>query len=150
QAPAAPAPATLDVTVQPPGASVYLDDELVGTADREWGRLVKSGVAPGRHRVRLALAGHADAVEEVDAAAGQRVELRRRLAPVAAPATRGWLVPSLAAAAVVALALGGWALGRRRGPVTRPPATTVPTFDPDGATPLRTPPAVSADGQGEA
>ena len=52
--PAAP----LEIVSQPPGASVYLDDELIGTTDPEWGRLVRSGMPPGRHRLRLALPGH--------------------------------------------------------------------------------------------
>ena len=67
---AAPDPSTLEVLSQPPGASVYLDDELIGATDAEWGRLVRSGVPPGRHRVRLSLAGHRDLVEELELAAG--------------------------------------------------------------------------------
>ena len=148
-----PAPASLEVVVQPPAASVYLDDELIGTADAEWGRLVKSGIAPGRHRVRLALPGHRDLVEDVELAAGQRAELRRRLVPLPAPSPaagdRPWLAPVLVAVAV-ALGVGGWLMSRRRAPAALAPATAGP-FDSTGATPLRgTPPvAASTDGQGE-
>ena len=66
----APASATLEILSQPPGASVYLDDELIGVTDAEWGRLVRRDVRPGRHRVRLTLAGHRDLVEDLELAAG--------------------------------------------------------------------------------
>ena len=76
--------AVLEVVSQPPGASVYVDDELIGSTDPEWGRLVRTGLTAGRHRVRLALAGFRDVTEDVDLAAG-RTELRRRLVPAEAP-----------------------------------------------------------------
>ena len=47
----APSSCSLDIVSQPPGAAVYLDDELIGTTDPEWGRLVRSGIASGRHRI---------------------------------------------------------------------------------------------------
>jgi eukaryotic-like serine/threonine-protein kinase len=135
---AAPDPSTLEVFSQPPGASVYLDDELVGTTDAEWGRLVRSGVPPGRHRVRLALAGHRDLVEDLDLVAGGRTELRRRLTPAAAAADQRLILSG--AVAAVLLALTAWAL--RRGADPRPPPTPArPAFDPAAATPARgTPP----------
>ncbi|HEU0107759.1 MAG TPA: PEGA domain-containing protein, partial [Vicinamibacteria bacterium] len=79
-----PSTAVLEIVSQPPGASVYVDDELIGATDPEWGRLVRSGLAAGRHRVRLSLAGYADLTEEVDLAAAGRGELRRRLVPATA------------------------------------------------------------------
>ena len=51
---------------QPGGASAYVDDELVGSTDPETGRLVKSGLRAGRHRVRMARAGDEDAVRDID------------------------------------------------------------------------------------
>src|SRR6185369_17718923 len=85
-APAAMPAAVLEVVSQPPGASVYVDDELIGATDPEWGRLVRTGLPPGRHRVRLALAGYRDLMEDVDLASG-RTEVRRRLAIAEAPPT---------------------------------------------------------------
>jgi protein kinase-like protein/PEGA domain-containing protein len=104
-----PVLATLDVVSQPPGASVYLDDELVGTTDPEWGRLVRSGVAAGRHRLRLTLAGHVEIAEEVDLAAG-RNDVRRRLSPAVTGPDRRLVLYGVAA--VVLLALTAWALLR--------------------------------------
>jgi len=62
--PVVEAPSLLIVS-EPPGASVYLDDELVGTTDPETGRLLRGDVAPGDHRIRLSLPGRADRVAEI-------------------------------------------------------------------------------------
>jgi hypothetical protein len=102
---------TLDIVSQPPGASVYLDDELVGTTDPEWGRLVRSGIEPGRHRVRLALTGYRDVIEEVELGAGALRDFRRRLTPLDAP--RDYRPLLFAAVAAVLLAITAWALRRR-------------------------------------
>src|SRR5206468_3284267 len=69
---------SLEVVSHPAGADVYLDDELIGATDPEWGRLVRNGVPPGRHRIRLALAGHQDLTEEVELGAGGLTDFRRR------------------------------------------------------------------------
>jgi len=98
-----PATGAVEVVSQPGGAAVYVDDELAGSTDPQSGRLVKSGLLPGRHRVRVALAGHADAVRDVETAAGVRASVEVTLA---APAPVGLGGPgSLAAFALVALAL---------------------------------------------
>jgi hypothetical protein len=47
-----------------------VDDELIGSTDPGTGRLVKSGLARGRHRVRVAHAGHMDYVRELDVGGG--------------------------------------------------------------------------------
>src|SRR5688500_1964808 len=82
-APAAKEPAltssSIDIVSQPPGATVYLDDELIGTTDPEWGRLIKSGIASGRHRIRLALPGYHDLTEDVELREGSTRDFRRRL-----------------------------------------------------------------------
>jgi hypothetical protein len=145
----APAPAgtaSLDVVSQPPGASVYVDDELVGTTDPEWGRLVRTGLPPGRHRVRLSLAGHEDAVGDVDLEAGARADFRRRLAPAAAPDRRPIVY---AAIAVALLALTVWAW--RRLTVEREPRpsgmTPTPRSPQATPTPVRgTPPGMGSPG----
>jgi LPXTG-motif cell wall-anchored protein len=86
-APSAPPAVVLGALVvfsDPPGASVYVDDEPVGATDPASGRLVKSGLPPGKHRVRLALAGRADWSADVDLAAGAPTTVRGTLsmAPV--------------------------------------------------------------------
>ena len=130
--------AALEVVTQPAGASVYLDDELIGVTDAEWGRLVRTGVAAGRHRVRLALAGHRDLVEDVDLASSTRTEFRRRLTPEAAGPDRRLVVSGVVAA--ILLALTAWAL--RRGAADPPPAATPgrQAFDPSAPTPARVTP----------
>ena len=60
-----PALASLVVYSDPPGATVYLDDEPVGTTDPASGRLVKSGVTPGSHRVRASAPGRPEAGQDV-------------------------------------------------------------------------------------
>jgi hypothetical protein len=138
------APATLEVGSQPPGARVYLDDALIGATDPEWGRLVWSGVTPGRHRVRLELADHRDLVEEVEFAPGGRTELRRRLTSESMASDQRLLVSGVVAA--VLLALTAWALRRSPAPVTLPPGAR-PTFDPAAPTPSRgTPPGMGSPG----
>src|SRR5262249_23893914 len=66
----AAATGSIEVLSQPAGASVYIDDEPVGWTDRRSGRLVKSGLSPGRHRVRVASTGHEDAAGEVNVVPG--------------------------------------------------------------------------------
>ena len=145
-APAAEASAVLDIVSQPPGASVYVDDELIGATDPEWGRLVRSGLTPAAHRVRLSLAGFQDLTETVDLAAG-RVELRRRLLPAAAAttATPGGASPRfllVGAVALILLGLTAWAL-RRPLPASVPPPTPGRShpFDPSAPTPSRPTPS---------
>ncbi len=135
-----PSTAVLEIVSQPPGASVYVDDELIGATDPEWGRLVRSGLAAGRHRVRLSLAGYADLTEEVDLAAAGRGELRRRLVPATASRVdRRRLV--FGGVAVLLLALTAWAL--RRPPAPAGASAPAPTpgrsraFDHSAPTPPR-------------
>jgi serine/threonine protein kinase len=114
-----------------------VDDELAGTTDAEWGRLVKTGVRPGRHRVRLSLAGHADLAEEVTVVAGSPTDFRRRLMP----AERPWDGRLLVFGAVAALLLGltAWALRRSAAP---DPAATPRRVGETPATPRGTPPGL--------
>jgi serine/threonine-protein kinase len=71
------------VLSEPPGASVYLDDELIGVTDPQSGRLVKHGLAPGRHRLRLSVPGHEDGREGFEAGPGASVSRSVRLQPTA-------------------------------------------------------------------
>ena len=144
---AGPAGAALEIGTQPPGASVYLDDELVGTTDPEWGRLVRTAVPPGRHRVRLALSGHQDVVEDVEVEAGRRSELRRRLVPStpAASAASDHRALLFGTVAAVLLGLTAWAL--HRAPAPSPATPGAPSFDHSSPTPPRvTPPGLGSPG----
>jgi serine/threonine-protein kinase len=133
------------VVSAPPGASVYLDDELVGTTDSEWGRLVRTGIAPGRHRVRLTLAGHREVSEEIDLTPDGRADFRRRLPPSDSIDFRPWLYGGVA---VVLLALTAFAL-RRSSPPPPTLAGLSPTPRPSAATPAAprgTPPGMGSPG----
>ena len=143
-----PATGTLDVVSQPPGASVYVDDELAGTTDAEWGRLVRSGLSPGRHRIRLSLAGHLDVTEDVDVGAGVRVDFRRRLAEAQAMDRRPILYGTVA---LLLLGLTVWALRRPASPAAPAPQPSglTPTPRSPAATPSRmpgTPPGMGSPG----
>ena len=81
--------ASLVVVTHPSGSSVYLDDEPLGSTDPETGRLVKSDVPVGIHRLRVSRPDHLDRVTELDLVAGDptvyETTLERVSAPVAAP-----------------------------------------------------------------
>jgi hypothetical protein len=112
---------SLEVVSNPAGANVYLDDELIGATDPEWGRLVRNGVSPGRHRIRLALAGHQDLTEEVELGAGGLTDFRRRLTPAGGPLDQRLVL--FGGLAFVLLGLTAWALRRPRpAPVEATPA----------------------------
>jgi hypothetical protein len=76
----------------------------VGATDPQTGRLVKTGVAPGRHHVRLTRAGYEDTVQDLDVAPGGAAVLRATLAPVPAVSTgarMGFVALALLAIGVV-------------------------------------------------
>jgi hypothetical protein len=103
---------SLEVYSDPPGASVYLDDEPIGVTDPTSGRLVKTGVAPGAHRLRLSRAGRDDALQEVVVATAGPTSVRVGLP---APASAAG-VPTAALVSAGVVVLGGlafWALRRR-------------------------------------
>ena len=56
----------LEITSAPPGAAVFVDDELVGRTDPETGRLRLTALRRGPHRVRLSLEGHDDLLQQID------------------------------------------------------------------------------------
>ncbi|HET7294613.1 MAG TPA: protein kinase [Vicinamibacteria bacterium] len=115
----------IEVVSRPAGASVYVDDELAGSTDPQSGRLVRYGLAPGSHRIRLTLAGHADASEEVHVAAGERAAVEIALRRAGAGGLGG--AGGLFAFAIVALALVAvMAWSFRRGGATEIPAPATP------------------------
>ncbi|MEW5914876.1 MAG: PEGA domain-containing protein, partial [Gemmatimonadota bacterium] len=55
----------LDLTTQPAGALVFVDDEPVGRSDPQTGRLRLATLREGRHRLRISADGHDDLVREI-------------------------------------------------------------------------------------
>jgi Protein kinase domain/PEGA domain len=91
--PGAPAPtASLLVYSDPPGATVYFDDELVGVTDPASGRLLRTGLLPGPHHLRLTRAGLGDVVEDVTLAVSGPNTVRAHLAPApsSGPSPMAW------------------------------------------------------------
>jgi hypothetical protein len=74
-------PRSLVVFSNPPGATVYLDDEPIGQTDPASGRLVKSDVAPGTHRLRLTEDGHVETAQQVTVATAGPTQVRVSLLP---------------------------------------------------------------------
>jgi Protein kinase domain/PEGA domain len=131
---------TLEVISQPPGAATYIDDEPVGATDPQTGRLVKSDLPPGRHRVRVAHAGHEDAVRDVDVVRGGAVRFHATLTPV--PAGSPAAGPGLIVFALVAIglvAVFAWIALRR------PEAASVPASTGPGALAPRPTPSGQAN-----
>jgi predicted Ser/Thr protein kinase len=117
----APASASLVVVTQPTGVAVYVDDAPLGTTDPRSGRLVKGGLEPGRHRVRLSRPGFDEIAEDVDVAEGVVVTFERTL-----PAPRAGSPTTLGAVALIA-AVGtglGLVLRRRRRSAASPVAVS--------------------------
>ena len=144
RAPATTAPeavgGTLEVISQPPGAATYIDDEPVGATDPQTGRLFKSDLPPGRHRVRVAHPGHEDAVRDVDVVRGGAVRFHATLTPV--PAGGPAAGPGLIVFALVAIglvAVFAWIALRR------PEAPSVPASTGPGALAPRPTPSGQAN-----
>lgn len=55
----------LDLTTQPPGARVFIDDEPLGRSDPQTGRLRLTTLRPGTHRLRLSADGYDDLVRDI-------------------------------------------------------------------------------------
>ena len=126
-APAAqPLAGTLEIVSQPVGASAYIDDEPVGSTDPQSGRLVKTGLTAGRHRVRVARAGHEDAVRDITVPAGSSATFYATLKPLeegASGAGAGLVAFVLVAIALVAVV--SWAALRH--PARDPAVIWAPT-----------------------
>jgi hypothetical protein len=105
--PAAPVAATVVVYSEPTGASVYLDDEPLGATAPGTGRLVKSGVAPGRHRLRLTLSGYPDLSKDVEVTPAGPNNFTGTLI-AAPPPWRGTAIGLLVFGLVCAAAAIGW------------------------------------------
>jgi hypothetical protein len=102
----APHTGTLEIVSQPAGAAAYVDDEPLGSTDPETGRIVRTGVAAGVHRVRVAKDGHEDAVRLIEVPRGGSASFYATLMPVATPAggeRAGWFAFAAVALALVAV-----------------------------------------------
>jgi Protein kinase domain/PEGA domain len=129
----------IEVISQPAGAAVYVDDELAGDTDPQTGRLVKRGLAQGKHRVRVTFAGYEDAAREVDVASGT-VTFYATLRPTETPASDGrGLLVAFAVLAVAVIAVAAWMAMRQpaatAGPPPRTPSVRTPTSPDAAATP---------------
>jgi SSS family transporter len=144
---------TIEVISQPPGAAVYVDDEAAGSSDPQTGRLVKGGLAQGRHRVRVAYPGHEEAVRELEVGPAT-VTFYATLRPAAAPAPDGRTpLVVFGVIAVALIALVAWMVLRQpasRGTATSPtPSIRVATSPSGAATPRGfANPGVTVDEQG--
>ncbi len=120
--PAAGASGAVEVVSEPPGAVTYLDDEPIGSTDQETGRLVKTKLRPGRHRVRLTLAGYDDVVREVDVPAVGSVAFYATLKMrTATPSGAGTGVVAFGVVALALVAVVAWMALRK-------PATQAPVW----------------------
>jgi tRNA A-37 threonylcarbamoyl transferase component Bud32 len=120
--------ASLVVYSVPPGATVYLDDEPIGTTAPGSGRLVKSGLPPGPHRVRLVRRERQDVAREVVVAESGPTTLRVELPPSRSPLP--W--PFLLTGAVLFLGAVAFFLWRRRGgpDIAEAPTVSAPSRTP--------------------
>ncbi len=73
-----PAPGSISVSANVEGASVYLDDELVGEAP-----LIREDVPAGRHRIRVESTGHESFETDVRVRAGERAKVTASLEALA-------------------------------------------------------------------
>jgi hypothetical protein len=69
----------LKITVQPPRAAVFLDDKYVGHTGELGGSVHALLVTPGKHRVKIELAGYRTFETEVNLIAGQKSEVKTEL-----------------------------------------------------------------------
>ncbi len=143
--PPPPEVASLLVYSDPPGASVYLDDEPLGVTDPASGRLVKTGVAPGPHRLRAAKEGRQDASQDVQVGDSGPTTVRLALPAIESGMPGPAVGAGLAVVLLVMAAL--WWRGRMAaegsgGTVALPARPGAPS--PTGPTLTRTPPARAA------
>jgi Protein kinase domain/PEGA domain len=104
----------LELVSQPGGASAYVDDEPIGSTDPETGRLLKTDLAPGRHRVRVAREGHVDVVRDIEVPRGGTAAFYAALKPLSDPrgGDRGPLL-ALGAVVILVVAALAWMVLRR-------------------------------------
>lgn len=80
--PGAHAPAVtaeLKLTVQPPRAAVFLDNNYIGHAGELGGSVHSLLISPGKHHIKIELPGYRTFETEVDLLAGQKSEVKTEL-----------------------------------------------------------------------
>jgi hypothetical protein len=113
----APPTGTVEVVAHPAGARVYLDDEPLGSTDPQTGRIVKTDVPAGRHRLRLSHEGHEDVTGDVDVPRAGSATFQATLSPKApvseppVPSRMGMI--AFAAVALALIAVTAWMALRR-------------------------------------
>ncbi len=146
------ATSTIEIVSRPPGATVYIDDEPVGSTDPETGRLLKA-LPAGRHRVRVAYTGLEDTVRDVDVPVAGRALFHASLGPPREASLASSLgFAALAVAGIALVAVLAWVAFRRQEPpgaifvpTPRPP----PTADRGPSTPGRLSPGARRDEMGQ-
>jgi hypothetical protein len=71
---------TLNITSQPGGAQVYLDDKPKGATSTDRGKLVLEDLDPGTHELRLSLSGYKDWIQSVTFSEGSTIYVDATLA----------------------------------------------------------------------
>lgn len=71
--------AKLKLVVEPKRAAVFLDDKFVGHAGEFGGAFRSMLVSPGKHRIKIELAGYRTFETEVNLLAGQKSEVKTEL-----------------------------------------------------------------------
>ena len=79
-----PASPALVIEGAPPGAQIFVDDQLTASTDLE-GQAKISTLAPGQHRLRLRLNGYEDYDQGIDLSAGQTSRVVAKLEPFELP-----------------------------------------------------------------
>ena len=143
---------TIEIVSRPPGATVYIDDEPVGSTDPETGRLLKA-LPAGRHRVRVAHPGLEDAVRDIDVPVSGRALFHATLGPPREASLSSSVgFAALAVAGITLVAVLAW-LAFRRTETPRPifVATPRPARTPGGvpATPAQVSPGARRDELGQ-
>jgi hypothetical protein len=134
----------LEIVSEPPGAAAYVDDEPIGSTDPHTGRIVKSGVRPGRHRVRVSRPGHEDVTQDVEVPRGGTASFHAVLARSGSAVSdqRPWIV--FGALALLLVAVTAWLALRRPSPGG---ASTIFARTPrPGPTPIRPEPGATPAG----
>ncbi len=70
---------TLKIEVDPPRAAVFVDGEFVGHVGEFEGRLRGMLIAPGMHKIKIALPGYRTFESDIEALPHQKVEVKTRL-----------------------------------------------------------------------
>jgi len=74
----------LAIEGSPPGAQIFVDDELIASTEYT-GKAEVSSLSPGRHRLRITAPGYQDYEKGIDLLAGQTSKIALKLEPLELP-----------------------------------------------------------------